>query len=165
MGLLKGIDPLLTPDLLWVLRSMGHGDKICIVDVNFPACEVATKTTTKKHIILPVSLPQAVNAIASVLPLDYFVDHNTDYAAGIMSPSHGLTLPTEGEQVRDETQNVLNHHYNQTITSSLRSVERFEFYQAARSCFAVVQTMERRPYGNIILQKGVIGPDGKDLKP
>ena len=51
-GLLKQIDPILSADLLWVLRSMGHGDKLVICDVNFPAAEVATKTTTGKHIFL-----------------------------------------------------------------------------------------------------------------
>ena len=47
----------------------------------------------------------------------------------------------------------------------MRPQERFDFYDSARECFAVVQTMERRPYGNVILQKGVVGPDGKDLVP
>jgi len=47
MGLLKGIDPLLTADLLYTLRNMGHGDKLCVCDCNFPAAEVASKTTSK----------------------------------------------------------------------------------------------------------------------
>ena len=34
--MLKGISPLLTPDLLHALASMGHGDAIAIVDANFP---------------------------------------------------------------------------------------------------------------------------------
>ena len=38
-------------------------------------------------------------------------------------------------------------------------------YDKAKECFAVVQTAERRPYGNVILVKGCVGPDGKDLKP
>jgi L-fucose mutarotase len=53
------------------------------------------------------------------------------------------------------------HNSNVTI----RPLERFQFYVEARTCFAIVQTMERRPYGNVILTKGAIGPDGKDLKP
>ena len=51
-GLLKNIDPILSAELLHVLRSMGHGDKLVICDVNFPAAEVATKTITGKHIFL-----------------------------------------------------------------------------------------------------------------
>jgi L-fucose mutarotase len=151
----------LTADLLWVLRSMGHGDKICICDVNFPAFQVATMTTTKKLIMLPVSLPDAVDAIGSVLPLDYF-GANDISPARIMSPSVGLTLPTEGREVRNATQDMVDKYYTDI---SIQSLERFAFYDEAQTCFAIVQTMERRPYGNIILQKGVIGPDGKDLKP
>ena len=56
-GLLKQLDPILSADLLWVLRSMGHGDKLVICDVNFPASEVATKTTTGKHIFLEGGMP------------------------------------------------------------------------------------------------------------
>ena len=47
----------------------------------------------------------------------------------------------------------------------VKPLERFAFYEESRQCFAVVQTLERRPYGNAILVKGVVGPDGKDLKP
>jgi len=44
-------------------------------------------------------------------------------------------------------------------------MERFSFYDEAKTCFAVIQTMERRPYGNVILSKGCVGPDGDDLRP
>jgi L-fucose mutarotase len=57
MGLLKNLDPLLTADLLYVLRSMGHGDMVCVCDCNFPAAEVASKTTTGKLVILTCDLP------------------------------------------------------------------------------------------------------------
>ena len=75
MGLLKGLPPLLSADLLHVLRSMGHGDVLCIADANFPAAEVATKTTTGKCIIITSNLPELLEAICSVLPLDFFIDH------------------------------------------------------------------------------------------
>ena len=35
--MLKSIDPLLGPDLLYVLQAMGHGDELTIVDANYPA--------------------------------------------------------------------------------------------------------------------------------
>ena len=63
MGLLKGLPPLLSADLLHVLRSMGHGDVLCVADANFPAAEVATKTTTGKCIIITSNLPQLLDAI------------------------------------------------------------------------------------------------------
>lgn len=158
MGLLKGIDPLLTADLLYILRAMGHGDKICVCDCNFPAAQVATKTTSQKCIILTTTLPQALDAICSVLPLDYFVET----PVGFMSPSPGLTLPPAGQEVLEESQKAIQKY---AADVKMGSIERFEFYEQARTCFAVVQTLERRPYGNAILQKGVVGPDGNDLKP
>lgn len=160
MGLLKGIDPILTADLLWVLRAMGHGDRLAIVDCNFPAAQVSKCTVTcKDPIILTVSLPQAVSAICKVLPLDYFETPSVFY----MAPQDGVAIPPEGTEVIHELKSVI------ATTSSpdvcFAPVERFQFYEEARKCFAIVQTLERRPYGNAILVKGVIGPDGKDLKP
>jgi L-fucose mutarotase len=159
MGLLKGIDPLLTADLLWILRTMGHGDKLCICDCNFPAAEVATKTTSKKLVVLTVPLPEATSAICSVLPLDFFVDSPVLY----MAPSAGIEMPQDGVEVIRMTETAIMEHAEEDVT--ITPMERFAFYDEARTCYAVVQTLERRPYGNLILQKGVIGPDGKDLKP
>jgi len=158
MGLLKGIDPLLTADLLHVLRSMGHGDKLVICDCNFPAFEVSTKTTSKKCIVLTTALPAALYAICSVLPLDYFVETPAQY----MAPSEGLELPPAGQEVLQESKNAIQLHAKDV---NIGPIERFSFYEEAKNCFAVVQTLERRPYGNFILQKGAVGPDGKDLMP
>ena len=157
-GLLKNIDPIIPADLLYVLRNMGHGDKICVCDCNFPASEVATKTTSGRHIVLSgVDLPRALDAICSVLPLDNFVES----PAAVMNPQEGASLPPAGEEVIRESAEVVAKHSGVALTP----VERFAFYDQARESYAVVQTLERRPYGNVILQKGVIGPDGKDLKP
>jgi L-fucose mutarotase len=158
MGLLKGIDPLLTADLLHVLRSMGHGDNLVVCDCNFPAAEVATKTTSGKCIILTVPLPEALAAICSVLPLDFFVDS----PVSCMAPSEGVALPPEGALVINAIKASIRAYAPDVRINPL---ERLSFYEEARKCYAVVQTLERRPYANVILQKGVIGPDGKDLKP
>jgi len=157
-GLLKGVDPILTADLLHVLRAMGHGDTLCVCDCNFPASEVASKTTSGKHIILSgVDLPEALDAICSLLPLDGFIET----PAEVMGPQEGASLPPAGEEVIAASAAVVQRHSGHALTS----VERFSFYEKSRTAFAVVQTLERRPYGNVILTKGVIGPDGKDLKP
>ena len=162
MGLLKGIDPILTADLLHVLRSMGHGDKLAIVDCNFPAVSTAQSTTTKKVVTLTTpSLPDVVSAVLSVLPLDYFVDKPVSY----MNPSEGVEMPPEGFEARQQTTEVVLDTAGINAVDRFAAVERFKFYEEAKTCFAIVQTLERRPYANIILQKGVIGPDGNDLKP
>lgn len=159
MGLLKKIPPILTPDLLHVLRSMGHGDKLCVCDCNFPAAEVASKTTSKKHIILSgVDLPQALDSICELLPLDFFEERQVGY----MSPQEGVELPKEGQEVLDLMKESIHKH---SPKAKVQPIERFSFYDEARTCFAVVQTLERRPYGNAILTKGCIGPDGNDLVP
>ena len=41
--MLKGLDPILSPDLLATLRAMGHGDEIAIVDGNYPGVEHARR--------------------------------------------------------------------------------------------------------------------------
>lgn len=157
MGLLKGINPILTADLLYVLRNMGHGDSLCISDCNFPAASISQQTTSKTHIILTVSLPEALDAICSLLPLDHFVE----CAAYHMAPQENVEMPPAGVEVIDKAKDIVRSASDVDIMP----MERFEFYEQAKKCYAVVQTMERRPYGNVILTKGVIGPDGKDLKP
>jgi len=175
MGLLKGIDPLLTADLLYVLRSMVHGDRLVVCDCHFPATSVAQQTTTRKCIVLTTtSLPAVLDAITSVLPLDYFDPTPVQY----MAPSKGLSLPPAGRDVLQEMKAVIEKNEknddeggtttttNQPPPMLMTPVERFSFYsQAKTNCYAVVQTLERRPYANVILQKGVVGPDGKDLFP
>lgn len=158
MGLLKGIDPLLTAETLHVLRSMGHGDKLCVCDCNFPASQVAKETTSRKHVILTVSLPEALDAICSVLPLDFFVDAQANY----MGPQTGVEMPPAGKEVVADLKAAVGRHCGD---SRIEPIERFAFYEEAKSCFAVIQTMERRPYGNVILKKGCVGPDGNDLRP
>mmetsp|Transcript_31093 Transcript_31093/g.79944 ORF Transcript_31093/g.79944 Transcript_31093/m.79944 type:complete len:162 (+) Transcript_31093:86-571(+) len=161
MGLLKGLDPLLTADLLYILRLAGHGDELVICDCNFPAHEVATKTTTGRLITLAgADCPQAVRAICSLLPLDYFVP----CPAWHMSPQAGSQLPPLGVEVHAAVKAALLETGNEGV--SFEAIDRFEFYERARKGFAVVQAVgERRPYGCFILKKGVVGPDGLDLKP
>lgn len=159
MGLLKGIKPLLTADVLHILRSMGHGDKLCICDCNFPAAQVATKTTSGKHVMLTVSLPEALDAICSVLPLDFFETRQ----AGYMAPQDGVEMPPAGVEVITAMKNTIYEHCGGD--TKVEPIERFAFYDEAKTSFAVIQTMERRPYGNVVLTKGCVGPDGNDLKP
>ena len=139
---------------------MGHGDRLAIVDCNFPAAQVAKSTVTGKDpIILTVSLTRAVSAVCELLPLDYFEEASAFY----MAPQDGVVMPLEGTQVIDELISTIAVASSPDVIIS--AAERFQFYDEAKKCFAIVQTLELRPYGNSILVKGVIGPDGKDLKP
>jgi L-fucose mutarotase len=73
--MLKNISSVISPDLLWLLASMGHGDDLVLVDRNFPAIQVAKQTSTGRLIELPgLNIPQATRAILSLMPLDHFVE-------------------------------------------------------------------------------------------
>ncbi len=159
-GLLKGVPPLLGPDLLHVLRSAGHGDKIALVDCNFPAAATAAGCPRDEVIPLAgVALPEAVDAICSLMPLDFFIEEPARY----MVP----TPPNETPPLAQEVHGALKASIETRAPGvAVTGLERFAFYDEAETCFAIVQCVgERRPYGNVILTKGVIGPDGEDLKP
>ena len=159
-GLLKNVDPILSGSLLKILRDAGHGDRIVFTDCNFPAAEVSSHTVTKELVTLAgVDLPTAVDACCSLLPLDYFVDCPVEY----MVPESGGSTPPLADEVHNAVKAVVAKHADGVQTGG---ITRHRFYDEARKTFAVVQCVaERRPYGNVILTKGVIGPDGKDLKP
>jgi L-fucose mutarotase len=146
--MLKNLNPLLSPDLLYVLRAMGHGDEIVIVDANFPA-----ESTGPQVVRLDaVSATAALDAVLSVMPLDTFVDA----ACFVMEPV--------GESNREEP---IFADFRRVIAEAegpefaLGKIERFAFYARASEAFAIVATGERRLYGNIILKKGVIRPSEK----
>ncbi|HEY4940479.1 MAG TPA: RbsD/FucU domain-containing protein [Rhizomicrobium sp.] len=142
--MLKGIDPLLGPALLAILRGMGHGDEIVIADANFPSA------TANKRVIRAdgIDAPRMVAAIVSLLPLDDFVPA----AAFRMSV---VDRQAEIPPVTHDFQRVLRAVGYQ---GEIEALERFAFYERARAAVAVVATGETRLYGNLILKKGVIRP-------
>ena len=141
--MLRGISPLLTPDLLHALASMGHGDDIVIADANFPAAANARRLIP----LAGVDAPTALAAILSLLPLDDFEPHP---ARVMQVVGDAAAIP---DPVRDFAEILARHG------ASPHGLERHEFYREAARAFAVVHTGERRFYGNIILRKGVIPPD------
>jgi L-fucose mutarotase len=149
--MLKNIDPLLNAELLSVLAAMGHGDELAVTDANFPADSVARSTCHGRVIsVAGASLSQVVRAIVSVLPLDEFVD------APVRRMSVGVTtdeLPEVQQEVQAVIDDVSGKHWPMGV------LERFDFYEAARACYAVVLTGERRFYGNVLIKKGVIPPE------
>jgi len=141
--MLKGIDPLLTPDLLHVLASMGHGDRIAIVDANFPAASKA-----RRLVAMPgIGSPEALDAILKLLPID---DFEPDPVAVMQVVGDPAAVPP----VAAAFTAVLRQHG----LPPPASLERHAFYQATDAAVAVVQTGERRFYGCILLTKGVIPP-------
>jgi L-fucose mutarotase len=142
--MLIGIHPLLSPDLLHALASMGHGDRIAVVDANFPAVGLA-----KRLVSLPgISAPAALQAILSVMPVD---DFEPDPASVMQVVGDAAAIP---ETVRAFTDMLTRSGLAPPV-----GLERTAFYRAAAAAFVVVQTGELRLYGNILLTKGVVRAD------
>jgi L-fucose mutarotase len=149
--MLKGLDPRLNADILWVLKSMGHGDAIIVADLNFPADQVARSTVYGEVLRMDnLNSAEAVEAVLSLMPLDTFVD---DFAGRMEMVGDPVTVP----QVQQEVQAVIDAAEGKA--RQMIGIERFAFYDTARQCYAVIQTGERRFYGCFLLRKGVIPPD------
>jgi L-fucose mutarotase len=142
--MLRGIHPLLSPDLLHALASMGHGDRIAVVDANFPGSSHA-----KRLIVLPgTTAPAVLEAILSVLPVD---DFEPDPVAVMQVVGDASIIP---ETVREFAAILARNRL-----SPPADLERHEFYKATIGAFVVVQTGERRLYGNILVTKGIVPSD------
>lgn len=146
--MLIGLHPLLTPDLLHALASMGHGDTIAIVDANFPATSCAQRLITLDG----AGAPEVLTAILSVMPLDHMVEHPARVMAVMGKPSQIPPAVADFARViaRSLGRKLAPHH-----------VERHAFYVEARAAFAIMRSGERRFYGNILLTKGVVDAAGK----
>ena len=143
--MLKNLDPLLTPDLLQVLRAMGHGDEIVLVDANYPAESAGAQVVR----LDAADATRVLDAVLSVMPLDDFVPEACWRMQVVGSP--------EAEQpIFEEFRAIIARREGPQF--KLASLERFAFYARARDCFAIVATGERRLYGNIILKKGIVRP-------
>lgn len=142
--MLKNIPPLLGPELLATLRAMGHGDEIVIADANFPAEFLGPQV----HRADGISATDLLEAILAVMPLDDFVDQAAIGMAVVGDP-HAR------QPIYDDFQEIISRHEPGMHFST---VERFTFYDRAKTAAAVVQSGETRLYGNILLKKGIIRP-------
>lgn len=144
--MLRGLHPLLHPDLLHVLASMGHGDTIAIVDSNFPASSTARGLVVDTPLIMGVDAVAAVQAILTVLPIDTFTPE--------LPPVLAMQVVGNPDEIPQVVQ--LAAPLFEAEGFAITSIERFAFYAAANSAFAVVATTETRLYGNFIIRKGVV---------
>lgn len=151
--MLKNISPILNADLLYILRAMGHGDELALVDRNFPSTSVASYTVTEQPIELEgVDIPTAAEAILSVLPLDSFVEEPVLRMEVVGKPDELVECHRDMQRVMDA---------EGSRKWKMGHIERFAFYERAKDAFAVVTAVdERRPYGCFIITKGVIAGDG-----
>jgi len=141
--MLKNIPPVLSPDLMHVLMSMGHGDELVLADGNFPAATNARRLVRADgH-----GVPELLEAVVQFFPLDTYVPD----PAVVMA-----VLPD------DDVDPVIWKDYARILSEAegrdvgLTAMERHEFYARARGAFAVVATSESALYANLILVKGVV---------
>ena len=146
--MLKGIDPLLTPDLLKVLAEMGHGDEIVIADANFTATSLARGKPLIQ--LAGASMQRACQAVLSLLPLDSQVAQ----PVALMKVCHtadGYLSALQRETLAAWQAAGL------VQPAQCEAMERFAFYERVKQAFAVVHTSELQPYANFLFKKGVIG--------
>ena len=143
--MLRNIPAILSPDLLMILRAMGHGDEIVIADANFPATSMGQRVARLDGI--PAT--EVLEAVLRIMPLDAFVDDPAQTMQVVGNPSAVPEIVARFQEIVDnEADNP----------AQIRTLERFAFYERAKAAYAIVQTGETRLYGNIILKKGVIKP-------
>ena len=154
--MLKGIHPLLSPDLLRTLAAMGHGDEIAIVDANFPAASLGPQVIEMRG----ASSPDALDAVLTLLPLDTRVVPAVHTMEVVGDPT---AVP---EPVMDFAAVFTQHRL---ADCEIGTLERHAFYDRAKRAFAIVRTGEMRLYGNILLAKGVVnryeGNSGASVRP
>ena len=141
--MLIGVSPLVNPDLLSNLYRMGHGDEIVLANAHFPG------ESLNKNIIRAdgLKIPDLLDAILPLIPPDTYVNCPLVMMAAV--PGDSLDPKVE-KSYMDKIRNHWSAH------NKIEHIERFAFYERAKSAFAVVMTGETAKYGNIILKKGVV---------
>ena len=140
--MLKGISPLVSPDLIEVLCRMGHGDEIVFADAHFPGDSLGPRVVRADGLRIPALL----RAVLPLLELDSYADDPVAMMAAVEGDALDPEVAASYRAVIDELA---------PGTPDTVELERFAFYERARQAFAIVATGETAKYGNVILKKGV----------
>jgi L-fucose mutarotase len=141
--MLKGIDPILSPELLYIIARMGHGDELVLADANFPTEAIGKRVVRADgHSVADLLVP-----LLKLFPLDSFVEKPAVVMQRVDQPDQPAPVWADFQRILDQADG--NH-----IT--IERIDRFAFYERAKNAFAVVATTERALYGNLIIKKGVI---------
>lgn len=140
--MLKGISPLLSPELLATLSAMGHGDDIILADAHFPGDSCNPNVIRADGL----RIPDLLEAILPLLELDSYVPDPLV-----------MMSPVEGDQLDPAVEEAYLRSIQKTNPAIQRisRIGRFDFYERAAAAYAVVMTGEMAKYGNILLKKGV----------
>ena len=144
--MLKGIPKILSPELLKVLCEMGHSDRLVISDGNFPA-----ESMGKNAIVIRCDghgVPEILEAILKVFPLDTYVEKPMNLME--VMPGDNVETPIW------DTYKEIVAKYDGRGADAIGNIERFAFYEEARTAYAIIATGESALYANVMLQKGVV---------
>lgn len=144
--MLKGIPKILSPELLKVLCEMGHSDRLVIADGNFPSESMGKNAKVIRcdgH-----GVPELLEAILTVFPLDTYVE--TPVSLMQVMPGDNVETP-----IWDEYKGIVSR-FDERGEKAIGQVERFAFYDEAKTAYAIIATGESALYANIMLQKGVV---------
>ena len=144
--MLKGIPQILSPELLKVLCEMGHSDRLVISDGNFPA-----QSMGKNAIVIRCDghgVPELLDAILKLFPLDTYVEKPVNLME--VMPGDNVETP-----IWDTYKEIVTK-YDERGEKAVGNIERFAFYEEAKTAYAIIATSEMALYANIILKKGVV---------
>lgn len=144
--MLKGISPVISPELLKALAEMGHGDELVIADGNFPCHSVG-----KNSIVIRADghgVPEILDAVLNLIPLDTY----TEKPVALMEVVKGDTCGTP--EIWKTYEDILNKY--EPAHHDIDYTERFAFYERAKDAYLIIATGEKAIYANILLKKGVV---------
>ena len=140
--MLKGISPLISPQLLDVMTRMGHGDELVLADAHFPGESIGKRVLRADGL----RIADLLEAIMPLFELDSYVPHP------VM-----MMEPVASDQADPAVEASYMKHIRKAVPDvpPVKKLDRFAFYERSAKAFAVVMTGETAKYGNIILIKGV----------
>ena len=144
--MLKGIPKIISPELLKVLSEMGHSDRLVISDGNFPA-----ESRGKDAIVIRCDghgVPELLDAILQLFPLDTYVEKPVTLME--VMPGDDVETP-----IWDTYKEIVSK-YDARGGEAVGNIERFKFYDEAKTAYAIIATGESALYANVMLQKGVV---------
>ncbi len=145
--MLINVNPLISPEILQLIRSMGHGDKFVLSDANFPSYSHANKLYRMDGL----SIPEAAEALLSHFPLDSFIPH----------PVERMEIDGKPDEINEVHQDLIDTVKKVSGDNwKIGSIERQKFYVEAKKTMAIITTSDTRPYGCFMFTKGVLKPDG-----
>ena len=140
--MLIGISPLISPELLKTLSSMGHGDEILFADAHFPAESLGPRCIRADGL----KISSLLKAVLPLFALDDFVTS----PATMMDTVKG---DDTSHNIENEYSKIIQKHFTKEL--KIGKLERFSFYERSQSVFAIIATGDTEKYANLILKKGV----------